>query len=313
MLCVCHQISADHCELKKEEKIALTCSMTLFCSLLLLPYFSSRSTVVHQKTGGIIMFILRLLTSLNDEGLVWYSMSSHRWMFDLQKIELKEMSEDVVKHMTEHMSRLPKKMQMGLKLCACLGPNFDVAILEKARKDANVGDKFLESCVDDGFLQTKGHSGYYTWAHDQVQQAAYELIPLQKREKFHLLIGSRLLLSTNSSEMEKFIFYVVDNMNRGLNLVDNTHQKYELAELNLKAGEKVLERHSFHSSVKYLMTGIALLENDSWERKYSLTIRLYDAGQFPHLCICSLRLFHTRSLHSNFTYYCSFRSSMRDR
>jgi len=80
-------------------------------------------------------------------------------------------------------------------------------------------------------------------------------------------------------------------MNRGLNLVDNYHQKYELAELNLKAGEKVLERHSFHSSVKYLMTGIALLENDSWEKKYSLTIRLYDAasealcatGDFPKL------------------------------
>jgi predicted ATPase len=218
-------------------------------------------------------------------------------MFDLQKIELKEMSEDVVKHMTEHMSRLPRKMQMGLKLCACLGPNFDAAIIEKSRKDFNVGDDFLESSVDNGFLQTKGDSGYYTWAHDQVQQAAYELIPLQKREKFHLLIGSKLLLSTSSSELEKFLFYVVDNMNRGLNVVDNYHQKYELAELNLKAGEKVLERHSFHSSVKYLMTGIALLENDSWEKKYSLTIRLYDAGTFPPPRMCS---FHFRLLYSNF-------------
>ena len=245
------------------------------------------------------MFVLRLLTSLNDEGLVWYCMSSRRWMFDLQRIELKEMSEDVVKHMTEHMSRLPKKMQMGLKLCACLGPNFDAVVLEKARKGANIGDNFLESCVEDGFLQTKGNSSYYTWAHDQVQQAAYELIPLQQREKFHLLIGSRLLLSTPSSEIEEFIFYIVDNMNRGLNLVVNPYQKYEVAELNLKAGEKVLERHSFHSSVKYLMTGISLLESDSWEKKYSLTIRLYDAGQFPLLRISFLFQDPSRSLYSN--------------
>ena len=251
--------------------------------------------MVHQKTGGIILFVLRLLTSLNDEGLVWYSMSSHRWMFDLQKIELKEMSEDVVQHMTEHMSRLPRKTQMGLKLCSCLGPSFDAAVLEKARKGTDVGDQFLESCVDDGFLQTKGNSSY-TWAHDQVQQAAYELIPLEQREKFHLLIGSRLFLSTAPAEMEAIIFYVVDNINRGINLVNNTDQKYEVAELNLKAGEKVLERHSFHSSVKYLMTGIALLENDSWEKKYDLTIRLYDAGGYQSLFMFVLRRYSSHIL-----------------
>jgi predicted ATPase len=254
--------------------------------------------VVHQKTGGIIMFVLRLLTSLYDESLVWYCMSSHRWKFDLQKIEMKEMSGDVVQHMTEQMSRLPSKTQMGLKLCSCLGPNFDAVVLEKARKGANIGDKFLESCVDDGFLQAKRDSSY-TWAHDQVQQAAYELIPLHQREKFHLLIGSRLFLCTSPSEMETFIFYIVDNINRGANLVDNAEQKYEVAELNLRAGEIVLERQSFHSSVKYLMTGIALLENDSWEKKYSLTIRLYDAGRSLFLCLCSFVSF--KLVYSNLT------------
>jgi len=241
--------------------------------------------VVHQMTGGIIMFILRLLTSLNDEGLVWYSMSSNRWMFDLEKIEMKELSEDVVQHMTEHMSHLPRKIQMGLKLCACLGPSFDAAVLEKARQGTDIGDDFLESCVDHGFLQAKNDSTY-TWSHDQIQQAAYELIPLQQREKFHLLIGSRLFLTTSPVEMNAFIFCIVDNINRGSNLLVSAEQKYEVATLNLKAGEKVLERHNFHSSAKYLMAGIALLENDSWEKKYTLTIRLYDAGKFRPFSIC---------------------------
>ena len=90
------------------------------------------------------MFVLRLLASLNDDGLIWYSINSRRWVFDLRKIELKEMSEDVVKHMTDHMSRLPGKVQLGLKLCACLGPSFDATLLEKARKDAAIGDDFLD-------------------------------------------------------------------------------------------------------------------------------------------------------------------------
>ena len=230
------------------------------------------------------MFILRLLVSLNDEGLVWYSINSRRWMYDLEKIDLKEMPEDVVKHMMEHMGRLPGNMQTGLKICACLGPSFEEAMLEKARKDADIGEDFLESCVEDGFLQKEGFSSY-KWSHDQVQQAAYGLINLRQREKLHLLIGSRLLLCTQSPEVDRHIFQIADNVNRGINLLETPEQKGEVAELNLKAGEKVLRQQSFHSAVKYLMTGISLLEDDSWGQKYSLTLRLHDAGRYLPLIV----------------------------
>ncbi len=266
-----------------------------------------RSNVVHRKTGGVIMFILRLLASLNDEGLILYSINSRRWMFDLQKIELKEMSEDVVKHMTEHMSRLPGKVQLGLKLCACLGPSFHATFLEKARKDAAIGDDFLETCVEEGFLQTEGGSSY-KWSHDQVQQAAYGLIPLQRREKFHLLIGSRLLLSTSPSEMEVIIFHIADNINRGAKLLDNLEHKFEVAELNLRAGEKMLQQQSFHSAVKYLLSGISLLEDDSWRTKYSLSLRLYDAGKTSFIVVIVIivccRRFHSHSFHRIYPLHC---------
>ena len=224
------------------------------------------------------MFILRLLASLNDEGLIYYSINLRRWTFDLQKIELKEMSKDVVNHMTEHMSRLPGQTQLGLKLCACLGSHFDTMLLEKARKNSDIGDDFLTSCIEHGYLLTEDDSSY-KWSHDQIQQAAYELIPLQKREKLHLLVGSRLLMSTPPSEMERFIFHVADNLNKGANLIGNTEQKRDVAELNLRAGEKVLQQKSYHSAVKYLMTGISLLGDDSWGANYRLTLRLYDAGK----------------------------------
>lgn len=65
----------------------------------------SLSTVVHNKAGGIIMFVLRFLSSLNDEGLLRYSMSSRRWEFNLEKIQYKEISDDVVQLMTHQMAR----------------------------------------------------------------------------------------------------------------------------------------------------------------------------------------------------------------
>lgn len=59
------------------------------------------SNVVHSKTGGIILFILRFLASLNDAGDVWFSMSTRRWMYNLEDIRQREIHGDVVSHMTE--------------------------------------------------------------------------------------------------------------------------------------------------------------------------------------------------------------------
>jgi len=46
-------------------------------------------------------------------------------------IQQKEVSADVVQHMSQRMTRLPRSMQFGLKLCSCLGASFDVNALRK--------------------------------------------------------------------------------------------------------------------------------------------------------------------------------------
>ena len=79
------------------------CVNTLLSEVLCMPPSLCRplSNVVHSKTGGIILFVLRFLASLNDEGHLWFSMSSRRWMYNLEQIRLKEIHGDVVSHMTE--------------------------------------------------------------------------------------------------------------------------------------------------------------------------------------------------------------------
>jgi len=184
---------------------------------------------------------------------------------------------------------LPKVIQMGLKFSACLGPTFDAKVLGRARKNNTCKDSFLTSCVEFGFLQ-RLCSDQYVWAHDQIQQSAYDLIPLSKREAFHLLVGSRLFITSSPSEMEHMVFFIVDNMNRGSNLLP-PDQKYEVSQLNLSAGEKALTASAFHSASKYLLKGLSLLGPGSWDTKYNLTLRLFDAasealyaiGNFPRL------------------------------
>ena len=175
------------------------------------------------------------------------------------------------------MKSLSSKISVGLKFAACLGPTFDAKVLENAQTKTEFDDAFLDLCVDFGYLR-RVTSNNYIWAHDQIQQAAYDLIPLDKRESFHLLVGSRLLIATLPAERDGFLFYIVDNINRGSKLIEDAEQRYDAAQLNLDAGEKALSASAFHSAVKYLVSGLSLLGPESWDVKYELTIRLYDAG-----------------------------------
>eukprot|EP00804_Cyclotella_cryptica_P017947 CCRYP_001294-RA/>CCRYP_001294-RA protein AED:0.11 eAED:0.11 QI:0/1/0.75/1/0.57/0.5/8/387/881 len=257
------------------------CANSLVSEALCLPPNLCRplSNAIHTKTGGVIMFLLRFLKSLNDEGLLWFSLSSRRWEFNLEKIRIKEISGDVVQHMTLNMTRLDSNIQMGLKTAACLGSNFDSNILQSAKKDDDFDmDMFLEKCAEDGYLVSIDGRTQFSWAHDQIQQAAYDLIPIDNREAFHLLIGSRLLMKSSSSERDNMLFCVVDNMNRGVKHLESSAQKHELAFLNLRAGEMAISLSAFHSAARYFVAGLSLLEHDSWESNYSLTIRLYDAA-----------------------------------
>lgn len=128
------------------------------------------STVIHNKTGGVILFVLSFLKSLNQEGLLWFSMSSRRWEYDFDKIKAKSISQDVVQHMAVQMARLSKQMRIGLMCAACLGPSFDKDVFEKA-SEKEVEESFLLSCVEYGFLDLVD-SNHYKWAHDQIHQAA---------------------------------------------------------------------------------------------------------------------------------------------
>ncbi len=101
------------------------------------------------------------------------------------------------------------------------------------------------------------------------------------------------------------VFFIVDNLNKGLELEITQSQKIQIANLNLQgmesclvlfnilltglfinllilitsaAGNKAISSSAFHSAVNYLRTGISLLNGDSWITDYDLSIQLYDTA-----------------------------------
>jgi predicted ATPase len=236
------------------------------------------SCVVRSKTGGVILFVLNFLKSLHEERLIYFNLTSLRWEFDLIKIIQKEVSGDIIDFLSERIMRLPRSVQAGLKIAACLGSTFDVAVFQKANKSAdNVTEDFISMATENGFIH-ESSPNQFTWSHDQLQQAAYTLISTNMRQSTHLLVGARIFLNSRPEEVQSMIHDIVRNMNIGMSLLDSQERKTELAQLNLLAGEQSKKSSAFYSAANYFMTGIGLLDENWQNTSYDLAMKLYNSA-----------------------------------
>lgn len=178
------------------------------------------------------------------------------------------------------MTRLPHDIQTGLKFAACIGAKFSTDTLQLAisseRADIDTRD-FIKSVVEAGFFHGTSPN-ILTWVHDQVQQAAYELIPQDKRESFHLLLGTRMYLRSPPGTIDNVLFPIVCNMNAGSALIRTRKQKSEVAKLNLRAGSRLITSSAFSTASKYLLAGCKLTDDRDWDENYVFTLKLYDAA-----------------------------------
>jgi predicted ATPase len=236
------------------------------------------SSLIHRKTGGIILFTKNFIKSLQEIGLLHFSLSTLSWQFDVHMIGKQEMSNDIVHHLAERILRQPQSVLLGLQIAACLGPTFDLETYTKAdsKKGLSVED-FIYTVTESGFI-SENSPGQYTWNHDKILEAAYSLIPRSGLESLHLLVGTRIYIKTKSEDLYDNIHIIVRNMNMGLRSLDADHLRKELAHLNLMAGSKSAEQSAFNSAVNYFMIGVGLL-GDHWHLdSYKLGMKLFNAA-----------------------------------
>jgi len=294
-----------------EKESVNTMISEVFC---LPPSLSQKlSSIVFNKTAGGPIYVVKLLQSLCEEGLIRFSLTARRWEYQIGKIGLKVLPAGVVQYMTVEMEKLPHSYRLVLEVAACLGHPFDYHTFKKAKVQGKLKlEDLLPRVAAFGFIQELAPN-QFAWAHDQVQQAAYGLIPENRREAFHLLIGTKLLMNTPESELEKSIFDIVGQINIGKRLLDSDDQKYEVGELYLLAGEQALKTSSFHSAAKYFMSGIELLQGgDCWESEYNLSMKLHDAalealfatGEFTTLSMLTSKILtHARNFDDKLNCY----------
>ena len=249
------------------------------------------------KTEGNPFFLTQMLSSLYQENLLSYNVDSGDWQWTLEQIQQVKITDNVVELMVGKLQKLPDVTQNVLKLAACIGSTFNLNLLaivnEKALSTTAaelwealqtglvlpLSDTYKLALVDP--LESNHSTGEdeldvsYRFLHDRVQQAAYFLIPEERKKETHLKVGRLLLKSTKPAEQEENIFDLVNQLNIGIDLMIHQAERTELAALNLLAGRKAKAATAYEPALKYLITGLELLADDSWQNQYELTSALY--------------------------------------
>ncbi|WP_373530583.1 AAA family ATPase [Nostoc sp.] len=266
---------------------------TLTCSLELAQPLTK---LIYQKTNGNPFFSTQFLKALHEDGLIKFDLERGNWQCNIGDVKALALTDDVVEFMALQLQKLPARTQDVLKFAACTGNKFDLETLALVSQHSITETATdLWKALQEGLIlpQSEVYKFYiergetqdvekslqiasYRFLHDRVQQAAYSLIPEDKKQSIHLQIGQLLLSNIPIEKQEERIFEIVNQLNIGVKLITQQSERDQLAQLNLLAGQKAKLSTAYAAAMEYISFGIQLLSADSWQQQYTLTLALYE-------------------------------------
>jgi predicted ATPase/signal transduction histidine kinase len=253
--------------------------------------------LIFRKTQGNPFFLTQFLKALHEAEQITFNPEQGYWECNIAQINELSLTDDVVDFMAAQLQKLPTETQESLKLAACIGNQFDLTTLaiicEKSQAHTAMA---LWKALQEGLIvpqnqmykfylkynATEENTGnienvVYRFLHDRVQQAAYSLIPEAQKQSTHLNIGKLLLSKISEQELENRLFEIVNQLNIGIKLLKDSYQKEQLAQLNMRAGNKAKAATAYSAAVIYFNTGLTLLTANSWQNQYDLTLQFHEA------------------------------------
>ncbi|MCC3438581.1 AAA family ATPase [Microcoleus sp. PH2017_05_CCC_O_A] len=251
----------------------------------------SLAELVLRKTEGNPFFVSEFLRLLYSENLLSFDAENLSWQWNLAQIQAQNMTDNVVELLLLKLQKLPEGTQQMLRLAACVGAEFDLETLaiicEQSPQTISLD---LLAAIQAGLIQPLSELDEdllvqeYKFLHDRVQQAAYALIDESHKQVVHLQIGRNLLKKTLPEQLSERLFEIVDHLNHGAELVSAQLERTKIARLNLIAGQKAKAATAYEAAFKYFTTGLQLLNSESWQSEYDLTLVLYsEAAEAAYL------------------------------
>jgi predicted ATPase/signal transduction histidine kinase/GAF domain-containing protein len=229
--------------------------------------------LVREKTGGNPFFSIQFLTRLAEESLLVYDRAASAWVWDINRIDAKDYTDNVVDLVVWKLRRLSINTQIALQHIACFGYMAEIRMLSLVHQQTEEAmNAALWDAVSAGLIVRQGN--VYKFLHDRIHQAAYSLLPDDQRPSMHLQIGRLLRASMAEGEMSGRLFEVANQFNRGTALLLDPAEKTLVAALNLSAGRHAKRSTAYASARAYFAAGMALLDKPEWESQHDLKFSL---------------------------------------
>jgi predicted ATPase len=270
-----NELLAGHLQLSSHETFSLT-------------------QVVYNNTHGNVFHVLQYLAVLMDQGFLRQD-NEGRWTWNYRELESQAaVSETVVDLVQYKLDQLPPVVLDALKVASCMGNEIDDDALSFVL-GTNEISKHLSFAEQQGLIVMVPESGRYRFAHDRILQVAFALI--EDPQAVCLKIGRALLKASNPTSLEGNIFVLVNLFNQGSAAIEDSRERFQVANLNLLAGEKAIVLSAFPDASRYLKQGIDLIRDDQgshWETYYELSLRLFES--FAEAEVCNQNFSRVREL-----------------
>ena len=229
--------------------------------------------LLHEKTAGNPFFITQFISTLTEEGLIAFDHGRSQWSWDLDRINAKGYTDNVVDLMVGKLTRLRAETRSALQQLACIG---HIATIETLSILHNTSKEDLHASLREAVrLGLVEHiEGSYRFVHDRIHEAAYALMSKELRAEAHLRIGRLLAAHTPAEKQQEVIFEIVNQLNRGAALIAAQEEREQLAEFNLIAGKRAQASTAYASALSYLTAGAAMLTDECWQRRHELKFAL---------------------------------------
>ncbi|MCG8550215.1 MAG: AAA family ATPase, partial [Desulfobacterales bacterium] len=245
--------------------------------------------ILHEKTHGNPLFLKTVLRALYRDSHLWFDYGKGSWRWRTEAIEVLPCAENVVQILKAGITSLSEKTVALLKLGSCIGSVFELDLLgrlaEMSRHSTAVD---LQPAVAFGVIQPLDDDfelrmvsqagempgGAFAFAHDQIQQAVYDMVPDPEKAALHWRIGWLVMDTPGVSESGGRLFDAVEHLNQGRDMA-GARERIQLARLNLEAGKKAKKSAAFAEAETCLSHGAALLDSDCWEKHHDLAMEIH--------------------------------------
>jgi predicted ATPase/signal transduction histidine kinase len=247
------------------------------------------ASLILRKTAGNPFFAQRFLNHLQNEGLLTFAPTEAAWSWDLARSETARATDNVIDMMIEQVARLPERTRRLLEVGACLRARIDSPLLAAVTGAAPEEiEPSLRPALRDGLLvqlmasETSARTRAYRFAHERISAAVLAQLDADARKRLHLAIGRCMMAAQPGRQAgagepaSEHLFDLVEQLNRGADLMDNPAERTRLGELNLRAAECAKRAGSLLPALAYARRGIDVLPGeDAWQQHHGLCLALY--------------------------------------